>query len=223
MIGAIVAVAALVAGVVAVLVSTGGKTAVTTTTASSTTRATSPLTQDELHPALLTTSDLPSGWRAAGGNAALSDLNFSLHDPTICNVTLDDTALAAEVNDKFEGSDAGPFLFVTVGSFGPDGARHYLDQLESEATCSTFTVNNNDGTKSPADVRATSISVDADQALRYVVDIHTNSATVEIDGVYLRRGDVISGLFHIGLGSVDESDTVTYADRAASRLRDVAG
>jgi hypothetical protein len=184
----------------------------TNASAGSTTTTVGPLTQAQLQSALLTVTDLPTGW---------STTPPSTNKKGLCNKASVNKAVppAATTEADFVMGREIPFFGEQLLSYADDStAARALDKYQSNASsCTTF---EQDGVK--VDVGQLSMPPLGDRTIGYRLTLHQGGASVILDTAVIQRGPLI---VYTGYGdlSADTEQLVTFTklayDKAVNTLK----
>jgi hypothetical protein len=170
----------------------------------------------DLTKALLTLDDLPPGWTTPSPSPDSS---------AFCNqdITIRPTARA---DADFERGQS--FVFHGLGAYNRGEAAAAMDQeRKTLANCTQWTETDSDGTTTTYRVRPLSFPKLGDETLAFRLSAEAAGAVAEVDGVFIRRGDVISrvgnGQVGVRVAVVDSALTEQLARKANAKLAAAAG
>lgn len=169
----------------------------------------------QLSEALLTLEDMPTGWTtgppvAAGGAG----------DLTLCGVE-PQASPSAQVRVGFQQSEIGPFVEQTVYAFPQGEATQAMaEALAASESCSEWTETNEDGTQTTWRASLMAFPDVGDETLALRVSAEAPIlGTLTMDLVYVRRGDLVTGVAHSTWGfAVDSEQTEAFVRRADEKL-----
>lgn len=161
---------------------------------------------EDLQAALLTTSDLPSGWMAQPGSTSneLSTLPCGSELPDVRMVT----ASAA-----FETAD-GEHVSESLAAFHPGDAETWLTALRNGPACDVVNEGDYQGTPIVAHVTQPSTPALGDQSLALRLTSDSPVGTLNTDLVYVRIGDFILQIGDTTIGAPDPDMTTSIVQQA---------
>ena len=226
MLGAVVAVLALVVAACGNDQGGSGNAGDTTTTTGGATTTQPAPTEAEARAALLTTADLPSGWQADDDEGEDDDDDTD-DNPCPEFDKVDAEKPAAEAEASFAPGPTGPFVEHTVELYADDDAAERVMQLVAEAVeaCKTFTASDEDLGKLNGTFEESAAPDLGDDAL--AAKLTAKGGGIDITGEVLavRDGRAISVVFHLGVqapgvggGRVQSALTQDLARKAAAKL-----
>ena len=176
----------------------------------------STVSEDGLSRALLTISDMPTGWTTSPPETD--------EDEGFCGVEFESTALF-DIEVGFQQSVTGPFAGHRLQAFPPGEAQRSFEAgVERASSCGEFTITNDDGTVNIWQVSPLSFPEVGDDTFAFRASTEVALfGSVTVDLVAFRRGDFISVLAFsvLGFGSPDPELAERLVRLADERLQDV--
>ena len=200
----------------------------TTTTAASTTTSRPAPTEAEAKAAVLTTSDLPSGWEV---DDSTDDGGDDDDNPCPAFDKLDEVKPAAEAEASFAKAETGPFVEHTVEIYADEATAQRVMQLADEAVraCNTFTQTDEDlGSVRGTFALGTNPNL-GDQSMAAAMNASAEGVQISGEIVVVRDGRAISVIFNLGMqvqgvrtGRLESALTTELARKAAAKLQAAA-
>jgi hypothetical protein len=129
---------------------------------------------------------------------------------------------------QFAGGQAGPFLFEQLVSYSDDGAqRAYNAAKELFASCTAWDAVEDDGTTTSYTTSALSFPQIGDETLALRLSGDADVASVVLDIVIVRQGDIIcivagaGSTSILGVTSVEPADLEATARAAVAKVADL--
>jgi hypothetical protein len=163
---------------------------------------------EDLQAALLTTSDLPSGWIAQPGSTS-NEL-----DTLSCGRTLTlPNVRMVTASESFVTADGG-HLAEAIAAFHPGDAERWLTALEDGPQCGGVDVGEENGTPMVGLVMQPAFPQMGEQSysLRLTIDGPTTSYFTDL--LYVRIGDFIIQLGNTILGKPNPTQTTQFVQQA---------
>lgn len=177
------------------------------------------LGQRLLAPYLLTLEDVPSGWVTA---PALRNEATSAAATSLCTRPLGGIAPKAEAAAAFHESQLGPSIVQVLAQYEAGGAERAMGAIgQGVDSCGTWT-ETVQGTEVEAAAGRFQFPDVGDQAIAYRIEVQGGGeflfATVVVDTVVWRRGEIISIVQLSDLGRPDPETLRTLVRKADARL-----
>jgi len=194
-----------------------------TATATATPR---PVTEEDLTAALLALEDMPTGWTLRAPDEEV-DEDDGGDTYSFLGQELPRRALFS-VNAEFESGQLGPFLNHSITAYPPgEAADAFADSAGVIQSSEPYTLTLNDDTALLMELSRMSFSALGDEsvAARSSTDQVPILGFMQINVIYIRRGDIVMSLQGIsfGLQQPDIEEMETLAQRALEKLDEVLG
>jgi hypothetical protein len=193
---------------------------VTSTPTETPTAVPEPIDEEDLSEALLTISDMPTGWTTSPPDEEEESADEGETFTTVCNVELPRRSLT-QVKAEFQKSQLGPFLQHTITAYPPGEAELFLeDFIDAANSCTEWTTAEDDQqfTWRLAPLSFPNLG-DETFAIRTSTELEL-LGLMEIDTIYIREADVIINIAHmaIGISGIDSEQTEVFARLAIEKL-----
>lgn len=183
------------------------------------------LTKAQIDAALLTASDLPSGW--AESPAEADEDSEDTIEPTRCqdviaalDVDSDDAAAEGEANFN-KGGAFGTIMSETISSYADEVDADVVQKIaDAFSECPSFTSTDADGEVSQVTVSPMSFANLGDQTLAVAMSFESSMFTVSVNVAYVVIGHNVLALIHGGVGGSDGAELEKLAKLAVSKLED---
>ena len=162
----------------------------------------------DLDSLLLTLDDMPAGWTMSpigdlGGDSIVCDA------PSITDVFGE----FPEAEVRFEAGELGPLIHESISQFTDKIAEEVLAHLRDNADCGEWV--DDDTTWQ---ISGMSFPDLGDECLAYRMTTESDGFTILIDAVFVRAGDLILYVAHLGVNQVDSDLTVEMVEKALDKL-----
>ncbi|HUQ62264.1 MAG TPA: hypothetical protein VM121_00740 [Acidimicrobiales bacterium] len=163
-------------------------------------------TENQLQAALLTVSEMPSGFEPFDLDDVESDA-----ESDSCGEAGNPDDPATEARTAFARGAVGPFVRIAIGTFPGRGAEVVATARQEFEACTTYSQVENDGSTTTLDVNPLSLPVLGDDSLGVRAEATGNRIPVAVDLVMIRRGDVIGVILAAGPAAAVNTSEVTEA------------
>lgn len=191
----------------------------------------------DVEQALLTLEDMPTGWTTSP-DAGEDDEGAA----EFCDgLDITDDEADADAEASFEESEMGPFVSHAVARFDGAGDTRFAQLRQAIEECGDFETTDEDGNTLTGRLSAVSFPELGEESLAVrlsgtvttVADPDFGELELPMAGdlVFLRQGDVVTGLFHLAIdatafggggGGLDSTITEDLARKAAEKLTRLA-
>ena len=171
-------------------------------------------TSDQLKTALLTLSDMPTGWTTSdqtGSDSSSSSMCGATPTPT----SSDETTVSVD----FQKSQLGPFLTEQIVVVLSGQMKTAFDQIKNSLSCMSWTEPDSEGTPTTYQLSPLSFPKMGDDTFAFRMSGGSGMFTFEADAVYIRVGDSAITIANVAVGSVDSDLTASIAEKAVDKLR----
>ncbi len=164
----------------------------------------------DLKSVLLSSSDLPQGW-------SVSEQSGSILTFTFCGMSLEQRQLS-DASRQFQQAATGSYLLETISLYRPGEARSWMNATQGTLECKQWDQSLNDGTSQKYEIAALTFPQLGDQSMAYKVSGNSGDATFEFDVAFIRRGDYVLEVGHIGQSPLDMSLLANVSKTALQKL-----
>lgn len=171
-------------------------------------------TTDQLKTALLTLSDMPTGWTTSdqtGSDNSSSSMCGATPTPT----SSDETTVSVD----FQRSQLGPFLTEQINAVPSGQMKKVFDKIKNSLSCTSWTEPDSEGTPTTYQLSPLSFPKMGDDTFAFRMSGGSGIFTFEADAVYIRVGDSIITIANVAVGSVNSDLTESIAQKAVDKLQ----
>jgi hypothetical protein len=185
------------------------------------------LTRAQIETALLSVSDLPSGWSKTPDEK--DDESEDTIEPARCQAVInalddDSTNAAAKGEANFnKGGAFGTIMSETISSYSREVDSRVVQHIaDAFSECPTFTSTDEEGEVSTVTVSPMSFANLGDQTLAVTMTFESSMFTVSVNVAYVVVGHNVVALINGGLGGADGAQFEKFAKQAVSKLEHAA-
>lgn len=186
------------------------------------------LTEAQIRKALLSVSDLPTGWTATP--AEDDDESEDTVSPPKCRDVLDaldDTSTDAAAEGEANFSKGGPFgtiLSQTISSYNEAVDSSRVQEIaDAFSECPNFSSTDSDGEVSKVSVSPMSFGNVGDQTLAFAMTLESSMFTFSVNVAYVVVGHNVVAMINGGVAGADGAQLEKLAKQAITKLEKTVG
>lgn len=168
---------------------------------------------------LLALEDMPTGWTTWDTGSEGDDTGGNT---SLCGQPQPETVIEPVAEDEagYIKGQIGPFFNQLVAVYEEAGqAEELMTYVQSSFTCSEWTETVATGEEVTYQISPLSFLSFGDQTFVFRMSTQAGAAgAIEFDVVFVRTGEIVTVVFHGGIGGVDSAFTEEYTMKAVEKI-----